>query len=386
VTHTSCLCCGGALTLLIDFGPMPLANTYDVTQEFLLKVNRCTECFHLQLSESVDPQILFHEYSYFSGTSKTALAFFEEFADLALSYVPGAKSALDIACNDGTQLDAFKKRGLTTDGVDPAANIVKGTRKKGHVVREALFEEAVFPDGQTFDIITAQNVIAHTPRPLEFLKKCAELMHEQTQLFVTCSQANMIQNGQCDTIYHEHVSYFNTLSMMRLVGHAGLLLNDIRIHPMHGQSYIFVIAKRTVPTFKITERFAEESLAGLFRSDTYDDWLVVIEARVKRFRKSIADLRNRGFLLVGCGAAAKGISLLNMADEKLDLLIDTTPAKIDKVASGMLIHSFGWLLVSGRTIAVPKIAFVVLAWNFYEEIVNNVKALRNSKNDVFITP
>src|SRR6185436_6918710 len=139
---TQCLCCGGPLVPLIDFGPMPLANTYDVHEKFPLAVNRCTSCFHLQLSESVDPNILFREYTYFSGTSKTALRFFDDFADMAMDYVPSAGTVLDIACNDGTQLDAFKRLGITTTyGVDPAGNMATIAASKGHVVTKALFED-----------------------------------------------------------------------------------------------------------------------------------------------------------------------------------------------------------------------------------------------------
>lgn len=380
-----CLCCDGELAPLIDFGLQPLANTYDVTEKFPLAVNRCTECFHLQLSESVDPNILFRDYTYFSGTSKTALRFFDDFADTALSYVPNADGAIDIACNDGTQLDAFKKRGLTTYGVDPADNLVKLAAAKGHFVTRALFEDL----GMCYSIrhpliITAQNVLAHTPRPLDFLKTCAQLMRDNTRLFVTCSQANMIQMGQCDTIYHEHISYFNTFSMMKLINRAGLMLVDLLLNPIHGTSYVFVIAKQTMApaTFRISERFAEESLSGLFHAETYNQWVLRVHNKIAAFRGKVNALRDKGYLLVGCGAAAKGISLLNMAGVKLDCLIDTTPAKQWRIASGMVIWPFEHL---AQFKADQPVAFIVLAWNFYDEIVENVKKQRDQPDDIFIS-
>ena len=40
------------------------------------------------------------------------------------------KNILDIGCNDGSQLDIFKKNKFKTYGVDPAKNIYKISSKK----------------------------------------------------------------------------------------------------------------------------------------------------------------------------------------------------------------------------------------------------------------
>lgn len=142
---TECLCCGGALVPLMDFGPMPLVNTYSATERFPLAVNRCLTCCHVQLSEAVDPMLLYSDYAYCSGTGRTAADFFKDFARTALTYVPGAQRVLDIASNDGSQLDAFAALGLSTCGVDPAANLAVIAAAKGHDIRVSLFEEAKFP-------------------------------------------------------------------------------------------------------------------------------------------------------------------------------------------------------------------------------------------------
>src|SRR6266403_1709229 len=92
-----CLCCNGDLVPLIDFGDMPLVNTYNVKEKFPLRVNRCVKCCHLQLHEFVDPNVLYRDYAYCSGTGRTALDYFRDFARTALSYVPKAKTVLDIA-------------------------------------------------------------------------------------------------------------------------------------------------------------------------------------------------------------------------------------------------------------------------------------------------
>ena len=376
----SCLCCEGALVPLVNFGRMPLVNTYGVTEKFPLAVNRCKVCCHLQLSEAVDPLVLYSDYAYCSGTGKTALDFFSGFARTALSYVPNAKRVLDIASNDGSQLDAFKALGLSTSGVDPAANLAEIAKAKGHAITVGLFEETFIPEGTTFDIITAQNVVAHTHRPMEFLSRCTDIMHKDSRLFIATSQANMVVLGECDTIYHEHISYFNAGSMMRLAERAGLRLLDIVMNDIHGTSYVFVLGTSGEPSVRVAQRIQWEKAVGLTRPGLYRWWKTHIAEKIERLGRTIDSYKKDGFLTVGCGAAAKGISMLNMAGVKLNVLADNTPTKHYKVTSGMLIMPFDEI----ANLQESKVLFVVLAWNVGLEIRRNVEQMRSRAGDVFI--
>ena len=376
----SCLCCEGALVPLVNFGRMPLVNTYGVTEKFPLAVNRCKVCCHLQLSEAVDPLVLYSDYAYCSGTGKTALDFFSGFARTAMSYVPNAKRVLDIASNDGSQLDAFKALGLSTSGVDPAANLAEIAKAKGHAITVGLFEETFIPEGTTFDIITAQNVVAHTHRPMEFLSRCTDIMHKDSRLFIATSQANMVVLGECDTIYHEHISYFNAGSMMRLAERAGLRLLDIVMNDIHGTSYVFVLGIAGEPSVRVAQRIQWEKAVGLTRPGLYRWWKTHIAEKIERLGRTIDGYKKDGFLTVGCGAAAKGISMLNMAGVKLNVLADNTPTKHYKVTSEMLIMPFDEI----ANLQESKVLFVVLAWNVGLEIRRNVEQMRSRAGDVFI--
>lgn len=357
---------------------MPLVNTYSVLGKFPLSVNRCVQCCHLQLNEFVDPEILYRDYAYCSGTGRTALEYFANFAREAVTYFYDAKNVLDIASNDGSQLDAFKSLGLQTYGVDPAENLQGIAVAKGHCVKAAFFEDCDLD--KTFDIVTAQNVIAHTPRPLEFLKKCFLVMHDRSRLFIATSQANIVVNGECDTIYHEHVSYFNAHSMMKLAARAGLTVLDIIMHDIHGTSYVFVLGKNGEQSERVQDRLDWEFYTGLMSISLYQWWKGHVEIKRGRINRLISDYRNKGYYLVGCGAAAKGISMLNMAGVKLDVLYDNTPTKWDKVSSGMKILPFDMI----ASLNQEKVLFVLLAWNVGSELKRNTLALRDNLQDVFI--
>ena len=46
-------------------------------------------------------------------------------------------------------------------------------------------------------------------------------------LFIQTSQAEMCKNNEFDTIYHEHINFFNVRSMKTLVEKCGLKLHDV---------------------------------------------------------------------------------------------------------------------------------------------------------------
>ena len=218
----TCLACGGTdLFQYLDLGQMPLANSFhDGSAElptYPLAIQACRSCWHSQLSYAVDPDLMFRDYLYVSGTSDTLRRYFEGFA---ARFSSGLR-VLDIASNDGTLLREFHKRGCAVTGVEPCCDL-SPTRElpiyTGYWDRDA-FEEVTL--GGKFDVITAFNVLAHTADPLTFLKLAREALAPGGTIWVQTSQAHMILDGTFDAIYHEHVSYFTPRSILALAGRAG---------------------------------------------------------------------------------------------------------------------------------------------------------------------
>jgi len=384
-----CLCCGSEkLKLVLDLNEQPLANSFKKTAEedeptFPLCLNICEECTHLQLSHAVNPDLLFKNYLYVSGTSQTLRDYFDWFAKETLTYVPDAETVLDIACNDGSQLNSFKALGLKTYGVDPAENLHPLSSANHDVVCDYFTDKYAYHYGsKNLDIITAQNVFAHNSYPLEFLKQCKEIMHDASVLFIQTSQADMIRNNEFDTIYHEHLSFFNASSMSALARRAGLCLIDIRKTPIHGNSYMFVFKKTAEDTSKVDAVLTEERDLGLQDMNTYLAYADRASTIVEDLKQTIMHYRMLDYLIVGYGAAAKGNTLLNFGDIHLDYIIDDNPLKQGLYSPGM------------STPVVPiaklddyvdtKVAFVPLAWNFFTEIRKNIKNKRDREGDVFI--
>jgi 2-polyprenyl-3-methyl-5-hydroxy-6-metoxy-1,4-benzoquinol methylase len=385
-----CLCCGGEhLKSVLDLGTQPLANSFiddPAIPEYIfpLQLNICTDCTHLQLSHAVNPDLLFKNYLYVSGTSKTLRDYFDWFANYSLNYFTVApKTVLDIACNDGSQLNSFKALGLVTYGVDPATNLHPLSSANHEVICDYFTQEHVDAlKSKHLDIINAQNVFAHNSYPLEFLQQCREIMHDDSVLFIQTSQADMIKNNEFDTIYHEHLSFFNASSMKALADRAGLNLIDITKTPIHGNSYMFVFTKLPGPARNVEQILIEERLAGLQDMNTYLAYANKCRQVVVDLKETIKEYRAEGYVIAGYGAAAKGNTLINFGELYLDFIIDDNPLKQGLFAPGSHIPVVSIDMLDECNDL--KVAFIPLAWNFFTEIQKNIKNRRNKEGDVFI--
>ena len=302
---------------------------------------------------------------------------------MAFDYYQGTpKTVLDIACNDGTQLNSFKARGLTTYGIDPATNLHPISSANHDVVCDYFTQDYVEHfKSKNLDIIVAQNVLAHNSSPLEFLQQCKEIMHDNTVLFIQTSQADMVKNNEFDTIYHEHISFFCANSMNELARRAGLHLVDITKTPIHGTSYLFVFTK-TPRAVNINHILEEERNAGLQTPATYIEYARRAERVVKDLKETITAYRAEGFVIAGYGAAAKGMTLLNFGNILLDFIVDDNPLKQGRFTPGMHIPVVS--IDKLDQVADSNIAFVPLAWNFFDEIKTKIKTKRNNANDVYV--
>ena len=384
--YKDCICCGKSnLSLVLDLNKQPLANSYhkedEVLEEYSLGLNLCEDCYHLQLTHIVNPDLLFKNYLYCSGTTQTLRDNFEWFSNFVLEDAPVCKSVLDIACNDGTQLDCFKEKGVETYGIDPAENLYE-LSSKNHDVKCEYFDSVFF--GFLFDVIIAQNVFAHNSDPKKFLDDCCELMDDDSRLYIQTSQAHMVQNNQFDTVYHEHISFFNINSFNELVKRTNLNLIDVIKTPVHGVSYLFILSKKKKNEHRIQNLIDVERETGLLSIKTYEDYRNRVLEIVDTFKLLVegsGDLED--YKIVGYGAAAKGMTLLNFTQVDLDVIIDDNPLK-----QGLLTPGRNTKICSVDVLKQykesDKILFVPLAWNFYEEIRERIKKVRDNKNDMFL--
>jgi predicted TPR repeat methyltransferase len=382
----NCICCGVRdLFVVLDLNTQPPANSFhsvdEQIQDYELKLMGCSNCWHTQLSIAVDPAELFKHYLYVSGTSQTLKDYFEWFAKQydTVNQDSHAPRVLDIACNDGSQLDSFKRRGWRTWGVDPAENLVPLAQAKGHTVVCDFWNKTVAKQLPKFHLITAQNVFAHTAEIDEFLQACKLVMQQDTKLVIQTSQAYMFDRNEFDTIYHEHISFFSTSSMEAVCERNGLHLNSVSISDIHGSSYVFEIGLSDNPDETVNEFLTNES--HRYVREFYNQYGANATACLLDLKQFVEQQKSLDKTVIGYGAAAKGMTVLNAGQILLDYIVDDNPLKQGLLTPGMNIP----VVSKEHLLEEPdNIVVIPLAWNFYDEICGRVKDLRPLHKDLFV--
>lgn len=388
----TCLACGSpSIRGYLDLGSHPLANSFSLPDDpplraYPLRLNVCRDCWHSQLGISVNPEIIFRDYLYVSGTTQASLDYFARFADrLTGEYGEGLR-VLEIASNDGSLLAALNERGHSTLGVDPAANLVRLAADKEVNTISAFWPSNLLDHLKPgYDLIIAMNVLAHVPDPLGFLLAARDVMTEASTMVVQTSQARMVENREFDTAYHEHLSFFNCSSMEHLAQRAGMRVRAVDLTPVHGTSYVWTLEldrANAESSPSLLELEAHERAAGVFDEASYDAFGEHANALVEQVRASVQDHRERGFTIVGYGAAAKGNTFLNYSAIHPDVMIDANPLKQGRLAPG----SRSAVLAPATLAKVDTpCLFIITAWNFYDEIVEHIRSHRNREGDFALT-
>lgn len=386
------VCDNDNLQTVIDLGEQAPANAYyekkeNIELKYPLKLNICDNCWHMQLSHVISPEILFKNYTWMSGISKEMKEYFKQFA-LYCHNSDKTLTVLEIACNDGSQLDAFKNLGYKTIGVDPAENFKKLNEKKGHVYIDSFFNESLVEKLKmygSYSIIVAQNVFGHIDDLNSFLQTVKKLMDKDTTLYIQTSQANMIDNGEFDTIYHEHLSFFSVMSMRICLEKNGLILQDAELIPVHGISYLFTICVPPeafssggcghIARSPILDLECKEYEERRYKIETYKKFSTMACNRMENFNKKIENFIKDEYMVVGYGASAKANVFLTSSKINLSYIIDDNILKQNKLSPNtgtpiISLENFEKILLQ-----YDKIVIVILAWNIKEELKINIKLL-----------
>jgi novobiocin biosynthesis protein NovU/D-mycarose 3-C-methyltransferase len=369
----------------LELGDQPLANSYckeagDLPR-FPLTLMVCRACFHNQLSVVVDPDLMFRHYLYVSGTTKTLKDHFAGLAREALQWVtPRPRRVLDLACNDGTLLEAFLREGCSARGVDPARNLVALAGGKGLDVVEGYWPQARPAVGGPFDLVTATNVLAHVADPRAFLGVALDSLTDGGAVvteFPYCRE--MILRCEWDTIYHEHLSYFLAGPVLRLAESAGAAVTHARVVPIHGGS-LRLAFQRGAGTHcqEILDLAEAERKEGLQDLATYEAFARRVAATCEDLGSLVRSLVAGGRRVIGYGASAKGNTLLNRCPLPLAYIVDDNPLKHGYLTPGqnIPIRPPAAALTEG-----PGLCVLLLAWNFAREILQNWRQWRPGRGD-----
>ncbi|HEY4505496.1 MAG TPA: class I SAM-dependent methyltransferase [Candidatus Paceibacterota bacterium] len=396
-----CRACNTEVTKFFSLGEMPLVNSFLKKDElkseerFDLSLGFCKKCYLVQLIKIVSPKKLFRNYIYLSSNSKMFLEHCEKTAKhLVKKLGLGKKSlVLEIASNDGSQLQAFKKIGVKVLGIDPAVNVVEiATRNNIPTIAE-FFNYKLARTLKTkkkiqADLVFGANVLAHVPEITDFVKGVKVILKPRGTAVFEFPYLNGLLEKKFDIIYHEHVFYYSAMALKNLFGKAGLEIYDVEKTPMQGGSLRIYIARKGVfKTKKSVENLIkEETAAGLKNIDTYHKINTGIVSLKNEIISTLKDLRRKNKRVAAYSAPAKGNIMLNyfgIKENYLDFIVDKSKTKQGLYTPGthLLVHPL-------EKIYEKKLHYLlILCWNISDEIVEMKELEKYRKNGgKFIVP
>jgi hypothetical protein len=372
--------------VVIDLGHAPASNAYLTLQQLEgpevyapLKVYVCEVCWLVQLPAHHRSDELFtSDYAYFSSVSATWVEHARQYVSATIErFGLGADDwVVEIASNDGYLLQFVRDHRIPCTGIEPTASTAAAAREKGIESIERFFgaelaRELVAERGHA-SLTAANNVLAHVPDINDFVAGFAILLApEGVATFEFPHLANLIEQCQFDTIYHEHYSYLSLTAVDRIFAAQGLRMFDVERIPTHGGSLRVFACREDAghgTTVAVTALLAEEHAAGVSTGAYYE----TLAPRALRIKLDLLNFlvaqKNAGKSVAASGAAAKGNTLLNFAGvhaDLVDFVCDGAPSKQGKFLPGSHVP-----ILSPAAFAERKPDFVlILPWNLRDELV-----------------
>ena len=377
-----CRSCGNSdLKRVVSLGYQPLANNLlkkekEKCELYPLEVNYCSKCHNCQLSVSVDPKKMFSNYLYTSSTSKV---FRNHFVNAANKYFKDLKLnkkksyIIDIGSNDGVALKPFLDLGFKKVlGIEPAKNLAKlANKNKIKTFNGFLEKKNLKKIKKNADLILASNVFAHSDKLREMAECMFKLLSKKGTIIIEVQYLmNTLKDLTFDNIYHEHYNYWSLTSLINFFKQFEAKIIKVERVNTHGGSLRVYIKKDKKAKIEnnVKQMLLEEENFGIKKFETYKKFGEKVYKIRENVRKNIKKLKDKNKIIIGYGAPAKATTALNFfgISKEIDFIVEDNKLKHNKFIPGVKIP-----IKNKSQIKNKKNTLIVLAWNFYKDIIKN---------------
>ncbi len=383
---TTCRSCGSkSLEKVLDLGKQPLANSLrdhnnlDPEHKFDLVLVGCLTCTQLQLSINVNPNLMFNNYFWVTGTSQTANKHCETLAHMLHNKIGlSHKTILEIGSNDGTLIKFINKESDSSIifGVDPAQNLnVEITSDNIKIFKnffDRSFAEEFIGHNPKADIIIARNVLSHVPNLNEVIEAIDLITNIDSTIVIEFHHSGIILSElHYDSIYHEHTYYHTLKSVSTLLERFGIYVYDLEFSPISGGSHIIFASKsKKDPSNNLKNAQDFEFKFSVNSPATWKKFAIDVQKNIMQNHGIINKLNK--YSACAYGASARSSTLLNSigaTSENFIGIADINPLKWGKLSPGVHLA-----IDDPKNLIGDKIKSIyITSFNFEKEIIDYLK-------------
>jgi len=363
----------------LNLGVQPLANNflkkYSAKQPtYNLKLYFNTKTKMVSISKRIPSSVMFNsKYPYRSSMSSTMRTSFRQLSnEIKKKFNP--KLLLEIGSNDGALLANFDKDRAI--GVEPCKNLAKITKEKKYYTYDDYWNfklsSKIKKKFKEVDLIYSANTLTHISNLNEVFKSINLILSDEGALIIEDpSLLECIKKNSYDQFYNEHIYVFSTIALKNLLKKFNLEIFDVKNLPTHGGSLRYFIKKRSNKKYNVKlsvkKQIDKEIKNGLDKFITYKDFATKTTKSKKLFLEILKKIKKDNKKIIGYGATAKAVTVLNYCNIDHDLIknfTDTTPEKINTFLPGKNIK-----ILRYKKDILKKYDYAFLgAWNFKKEI------------------
>ncbi len=395
-------CNSSKLNLILDLGHQPLCDTL-LTKEMInqpettypLRMFWCEECSLAQLDYCVDGSVVFHpDYPYRTGVTKELVEYLNSMSNSLISKYNLKHNDLivDLGSNDGTLLTGFKKHGMKVLGVEPT-NISQIANQNGIETVQKFFTVDTANEIKTkcggASMIIATNMFAHMASIGEVVSGIEILLKDDgVFVFENHYLLDVIQGGQFDTIYHEHLRTYSLKSLIKLFSYYDFTITDVERGSRYGGNIrVHVTKGKNRPVSEnVAALLKLEEDSGLYKLETYRKFAERVKKAKKDFVNFLLKVKNDGKTVVANSCPGRSVTLLNYYGVDVDLIPyiaeQPTSLKLGMFLPGKLIP-----VVNNEILTKEQPDYVILlAWHYAEPIMEQLRTRGLKSNFVIPLP
>lgn len=284
-----------------------LAHPDEPEETFAFALSLCRRCGLMQVTDPIDPEILYRGFNYNFSSWKPEPHRADEIALILEQAAPS--SVAEIGANDGLFLSELRAAGVpTVAGIEP--NPVSGAlaRERGLAIFEgmasvATAEQMVAQHGP-FDAVVSRQVLEHVPGVETYFATARALVRAGGYLFIDVPDMEpAAELGDCSVLWEEHATYYTRPTLEALLRANGFEPVAVRTYDFSGGA-LAILARR------VTTSAPADVVdpAGVARSERF---AMRVDEYAARLSAALARARENGIPAAIYGAGVRACTLTN---------------------------------------------------------------------------